>query len=137
MVSNSEQIPIKSWFKQLAYSLILLRQDGYPCLFYGDLYGINACPSNPSEPPVANLSTLALARKLYAYGEQRDYFNQKNCIGELFPGLCPRRVTLAKQLTANTLRQYLQASFAKETQRIRLDLHVSLTIMMNLVVQSA
>ena len=31
---------IQEWFKPLAYSLILLRKDGLPCVFYGDFYGI-------------------------------------------------------------------------------------------------
>lgn len=30
---------VSSGFKPLAYALILLRVDGYPCVFYGDLYG--------------------------------------------------------------------------------------------------
>ena len=31
---------IQGWFKSIAYSIILLRNDGYPCVFYGDYYGI-------------------------------------------------------------------------------------------------
>lgn len=27
------------WFKPLAYVLILLRRDGYPCIFYADYFG--------------------------------------------------------------------------------------------------
>ena len=30
---------VESWFKPLAYALIILRRDGYPCIFYGDYYG--------------------------------------------------------------------------------------------------
>ena len=30
---------VPDWFKPIAYALILLRQDGYPCIFYGDYYG--------------------------------------------------------------------------------------------------
>ena len=33
---------VLSWFKPLAYAIILLRRDGLPCVFYGDLYGIPA-----------------------------------------------------------------------------------------------
>jgi alpha-amylase len=32
--------PIEGFFKPLAYSLILLRNTGYPCPFYGDLYTV-------------------------------------------------------------------------------------------------
>ena len=31
---------VSDWFKPHAYSLILLRKEGLPCIFYGDLYGI-------------------------------------------------------------------------------------------------
>lgn len=80
--SQSLEVPIASFFKPLAYSLILLRKDGQPCIFYGDLYGIRGGTPKPV-PPSCNgkLPLLTRARKLYAYGEQRDYFDQRNCIG--------------------------------------------------------
>lgn len=30
--------PVADWFKPLAYAIILLRQEGYPCVFYPDYY---------------------------------------------------------------------------------------------------
>src|SRR4029453_18563760 len=30
---------VEPWFKPLAYALILLRHEGYPCVFYPDYYG--------------------------------------------------------------------------------------------------
>ncbi|MCZ0902175.1 alpha-amylase, partial [Microcoleus sp. HI-ES] len=30
---------VEPWFKPLAYAIILLRREGYPCVFYGDYYG--------------------------------------------------------------------------------------------------
>jgi len=68
---------VEPWFKQFAYSLILLRNEGYPCIFYGDLYGI---PSANIEP-VEMIKTLLNLRKLRAYGRQYDYFDNKNVIG--------------------------------------------------------
>jgi len=71
---------IEGFFKPLAYSLILLRVDGYPCLFYGDLYGMKG--DNPEEPSCGGkLADISLARNLYAYGELNDYLNEPNCIG--------------------------------------------------------
>ena len=32
---------VLDWFKPIAYSLIMLHQNGTPCIFYGDYYGIN------------------------------------------------------------------------------------------------
>ncbi|KAI9701637.1 MAG: hypothetical protein M1820_006408 [Bogoriella megaspora] len=72
--------PIKPTFVALAYSLILLRKDGYPCVFYGDVYGLY--DPHPSPPTCwGKLPDLILARKLYAYGNQTDYFERKDCIG--------------------------------------------------------
>ncbi|KAF2744028.1 glycoside hydrolase family 13 protein [Sporormia fimetaria CBS 119925] len=74
------ETPIEGFFKPLAYALILLRQDGYPCVFYGDLYGMQG--EHPEEPSCGGqLGDLVLARKLYAYGDQDDYFDDPNCMG--------------------------------------------------------
>ncbi|KAL4988800.1 glycoside hydrolase superfamily [Aspergillus falconensis] len=74
--------PVASSFKLLAYALILLRKEGYPCLFYGDLYGIRANVKHPNLPACnGNLPILTLARKHFAYGEQQDYFDAPNCLG--------------------------------------------------------
>lgn len=70
---------VEAWFKPLAYALILLRQEGTPCVFYADLYG-SAYPKKKIHK-VRELEALLLARKDYAYGEQRDYFDHENVIG--------------------------------------------------------
>jgi len=70
---------VEEWFKPAAYALILLREDGLPCLFYGDYYGIEGEFAQESFQEV--LDTLLYARKELAYGEQKDYFDDPNCIG--------------------------------------------------------
>lgn len=82
------EAPVESWFKPIAYALTLLREQGYPCIFYPDLYGATYTDKNCDGvdcdvhlPAVENLDKLITARKLYAYGEQRDYFDFPNCIG--------------------------------------------------------
>ena len=74
---QSLQSFVEKWFKLAAYSIILLRKDGYPCVFYGDFYGI---PHNKIEP-VSKLETIIKLRKEKAYGEQYDYFDNPNYIG--------------------------------------------------------
>ena len=69
---------VLDWFKPLAYSLILLRKEGFPCVFYGDYYGI---PEKEVAPKDDILRTLIKVRKYFAYGEQYDYFNHRNIIG--------------------------------------------------------
>lgn len=68
-----------------AYALILLRADcGLPCVFYGDFYGYSKPYSGTFvEPPFGGqlLPKIVLARKLYAYGSQVDYFDEPHSIG--------------------------------------------------------
>jgi len=74
------EAPIEGWFKPLAYALILLRNNGYPCVWYGDLYGIKG--EHPLPPSCGgSLPKLMLARKLYCYGEQADYLDWPTCVG--------------------------------------------------------
>ena len=77
--------PLESWvgesFKPLAYALILLRRDGYPCLFWGDYFGAGG--QWPKPPLRGQLDPLLEARKTAAYGEQVDYFDDPRCIGWL------------------------------------------------------
>lgn len=68
---------VEKWFKSAAYSIILLRNEGYPCVFYGDFYGI---PHDNMEP-VRDIKTIIELRKEKAYGEQHDYFDHSNYIG--------------------------------------------------------
>ncbi len=68
---------VLDWFKPQAYSVILLRKDGYPCVFYGDYYGIE----HDGIGPVHCLETLLTIRKQHNYGEQHDYFDDFNIVG--------------------------------------------------------
>ncbi|SES40202.1 alpha-amylase [Salipaludibacillus aurantiacus] len=70
---------VEDWFKPLAYALILLRLDGFPCVFYGDYVGING--DHPIAGKKELLDPLMDARYRYAYGEQHDYFDHGNTIG--------------------------------------------------------
>lgn len=82
------EAPLQHWFKPLAYALILLREAGYPCVFYPDIYGAHYfgkdAGGNDQEvwlEQCPHLEQLLMARKQYAYGNQRDYFDAPNCIG--------------------------------------------------------
>lgn len=76
--SQGLQSWIEDWFKPLAYALILLRKDGYPCIFYGDYYGI---PHNQIKDKKEMLDAMLYLRKNYATGIQTDYFDNPNVIG--------------------------------------------------------
>jgi alpha-amylase len=85
---QSLEAPVDHWFKPLAHSLLLLREKGYPCVFYADLYSAKykdkGHDGNEYEiylPAVENIEKLMKARKDLAYGAQRDYLDHGNCIG--------------------------------------------------------
>jgi len=81
--------PVEPWFKPLAYALILLRQEGYPCVFYADYYGADYEDYGkdghryPIHMPSHRwiIDKLLYARRHYAYGPQYDYFDHFNTIG--------------------------------------------------------
>lgn len=75
---------VEPWFKPLAYALILLRSQGTACVFYGDYYGIEAKGISPNQKLLGNLISI---RNTHAYGEQRDYFDERNCIGFVREGM--------------------------------------------------
>lgn len=65
------------WFQPAAYSLILLRREGLPCVFAGDWQGI---PSDQISG-CSEISILLKARKKLAYGETLDYFDNADLVG--------------------------------------------------------
>ncbi|MEE3719880.1 alpha-amylase [Tumidithrix elongata RA019] len=75
---------VESWFKPLAYALILLRRDGYPCVFYADYYGAHYNDKG-YEIWLTDHSFLInkflWTRKNYGFGDQHDYFDHPNTIG--------------------------------------------------------
>lgn len=75
---------IKPWFKPLAYSIILLRSEGYPCVFYGDYYGV---PYYDHPPMNDILDILLHVRQNYAYGKENSYFDDNNIVGWTREGL--------------------------------------------------
>jgi alpha-amylase len=103
-VDNHDTQPLQSleeftehWFKPHGYALILLREAGYPCVFYPDLYGTKYSGTNKDGvhtevelPVVDSLVDLLYLRKEYAYGEQTDYFDDPNCIGWVRKGIAEK-----------------------------------------------
>ncbi len=96
LVDNHDSQPLQAlesvvegWFKPLAYALILLRRDGYPCVFYGDYYGAHykdkGNDGNEYEIWLDShqwlIDKFLHARRTSAYGEQYDYFDHANTLG--------------------------------------------------------
>lgn len=96
LVSNHDTQPlqalesvVEAWFKPLAYAFILLRRDGYPCIFAADYYGANyKDKGRDGETYEINMPShqwiidkYLEVRKNLAYGDQYDYFDHPNCVG--------------------------------------------------------
>ncbi|WP_419868362.1 alpha-amylase [Chryseobacterium sp. CT-SW4] len=83
---QSLESAVKTWFKPIAYAVILLSQDAYPCVFYPDLFGTEYTDIKDNEeikismPKIEILPKLLKARQQFAYGEQHYYFDHPNCI---------------------------------------------------------
>lgn len=69
---------IEPWFKPAAYALILLREAGLPCVFWGDLLGT---PETGDLPAVVELPMLMAMRRNLAYGPQHDAFDDPDVVG--------------------------------------------------------
>lgn len=86
---QSLESPVEDWFKPLAYSFILLRAEGYPCVFYPDYYGAEYSDhgTNGEMQSVTMTShkylidRMLFARKYFAYGDQINYFDDPNIVG--------------------------------------------------------
>ncbi|PKL27950.1 MAG: alpha-amylase [Spirochaetae bacterium HGW-Spirochaetae-2] len=100
-VANHDSQPLQAlesvvepWFKPLAYALVLLRREGYPCVFAADYEGASYRDRGndgqqydiemPSFKPL--LDKLLEERKTSTFGQQRDYFDHPNTIGWTFSG---------------------------------------------------
>jgi alpha-amylase len=99
---------VEDWFKPIAYALILLRKDGYPCIFYGDYYGAEG--DNPVPSKKYLLDPLLMARKDFDYGEQgiKNICLGKAASGKSFYDITGNRkeiITLDEEGTADLLVQ--------------------------------
>jgi alpha-amylase len=75
---------VEAWFKPLAYAIILLRQEGYPCIFCADYEGAHYWDRNREVQMSSHrwlLDKFLDARRQYAYGKQYDYFDHFNVVG--------------------------------------------------------
>lgn len=103
-VDNHDSQPLQAlesyvdfWFRPLAYALILLREQGIPCVFYTDLYGAKYTDKDKEGEEVEVeliglpfLTQMTTARKDLAYGLQRDYLDFASCIGWTREGIPER-----------------------------------------------
>lgn len=81
--SQGLQSFIEDWFKPQAYALILLRHEGYPCVFAGDYYGI---PHNHISSKKKMIDDMLELRENHMSGSRHDYFDHPDVIGWTYEG---------------------------------------------------
>lgn len=113
-VDNHDTQPLQAlestvdyWFKPLAYALILLREQGIPCIFYPALYGAKYSDKKGEEEihielnAVPGLDKMMKVRSKLGYGQQRDYFDHGNTIGWTREGIGAKKLSGCAVLLTN------------------------------------
>ena len=69
---------VQEWFIPHAYAAILLRKEGFPCIFYGDYYGLEAREGRAYHEIIDRMLDV---RKNRLYGKETDYFDDRDVVG--------------------------------------------------------
>lgn len=80
--------PVADWFKPLGYALLLLRNEGYPCVFWGDYFG-NDGARGEGERLVSHrvvIDAMLAARQNFLFGRIHDHLQSSTCVGWLASG---------------------------------------------------
>ena len=93
-VDNHDTQPLQSlestvdyWFKPHAYAIILLREQGIPCVFYPALYEARYVDHKDGQEinielvKIPGIEEMMKLRAKFAYGMQRDYFDDPQILG--------------------------------------------------------
>jgi len=113
---------LEDWFRPIAYAVILLSENAYPCVFYPDLFGAEYVDKNADGkdenivmPKVEILPSLMQARQKFAYGEQVNYFDHPNCIAWIRKGNEDRNGCVV--IVSNSAEGYKTIDLGKENAR--------------------
>ena len=93
-VDNHDTQPLQSlestveyWFKPLAYAIILLREQGTPCVFYPAVYEAKYAEQKDGKEiyvelnKVPDIEVMMKIRYHFAYGTERNYFDAAHIAG--------------------------------------------------------
>lgn len=83
-IGQALQTVVADWFKPMAYACILLREEGYPCIFYGDYYGIDKYKTKAFKEIIDKMLDI---RKTKMSGKRHDYLDDRDIIGWTYEGL--------------------------------------------------
>ena len=93
-VDNHDTQPLQSlestvdwWFKPIAYAILLLREQGTPCIFYPAVFGARYMDQKDGNDievelvPIHGLKRMLRVRKELAYGPQWEYWDDASVVG--------------------------------------------------------
>jgi len=109
---------VKGWFKPLAYAIILLSENAYPCVFYPDLFGAEYTDTKDGKeikiimPAIEVLPALLKARQQFAYGEEIRHFDHPNCIAWIRKG--DNQHTACVTILSNNQEGFKEIELGKE-----------------------
>lgn len=78
--ARQQEYLVAPWLIPMAYAWILLCAHGHPCVFWGDMFGVEG-PGHARPPTCRKLRQLMMLRKLYAHGDQKPYLDEASCVG--------------------------------------------------------
>lgn len=134
-VENHDTQPLQAlesdidyWFKPLAYAMILLREQGIPCVFYPAIYEAKYGENRNGEEIFVEMNRVELlelllnARKDLAYGMQRDYIDHHAVIGWTREGIAEMENSGCAVLISNdTDAEKTMHIGAPHAQRVMID----------------
>lgn len=101
------QSTVDFWFKPLANAIILLRDQGIPCVFYPTIYEAKYVDHQNGEEVYVELNsidsvrTMMKVRRRLAFGPQHDYFLHSNLLGWTREGIDEKPFSSCAVLMSN------------------------------------
>ena len=92
VVGQSLARPVLDWFKPLAHAIMLLRLNGYPCVFLADVDGSEYYPYGSSTKIVMpsfkdQIYAMCRTRRDATFGTMHDYMDDFHIIGWTYDGI--------------------------------------------------
>lgn len=126
---------VEPWFKPSAYALILLRREGYPCVFAGDYDPTSNYLDNGREVTLWShrflIDRFLSARRRFNFGDQHDYFDHPNTIGWVRTGDAQHPGVMAVLLTNGSAGNKWMNTFRPNATFSDITGHVQQTVTAN------
>lgn len=124
---QSLESTVADWFKPIAYALILLRQDGYPCVFLPDWLG-----HDHDERPLAShgflIERMIAARRSHGYGDQHDAAPSATCLAWVRTGDAEHPGSMVVVLSSADADAATLCAYAADAQFVDVTGHIDAVV---------